>query len=105
MAKRKGASAPEPPAVPQVGDKVYPPNSPIAYEISHVRVGAIELTLNTNLQRFCVRTDRLASAESKPPAQPSKPFTSPEPVFDGGESLKRQRAPKAIEAVEGLAVD
>jgi hypothetical protein len=44
MAKRKGASAPEPPAVPQVGDKVYPPNSPIVYEISHVRVGAIELT-------------------------------------------------------------
>jgi hypothetical protein len=30
--------------VPQVGDKVYPPNSPIVYEISHVRVGAIELT-------------------------------------------------------------
>jgi hypothetical protein len=95
--------------VPQVGDKVYPANSPMVYEISHVRVGGDRVdphVPNTNLQRFCVRTDRLTSAERKPPAQTSKPFTSPELVFAGGESLKslkKQRVPKAtIQALEDL---
>jgi hypothetical protein len=85
----------------------------------------------TNLRRFRVRTDRLTFAERKPPARTSNPFTSPEPVFDGGELLERietvereslkqsdddidilkaylktQRAPKeAIESLEGLTID
>jgi hypothetical protein len=134
MAKSKRTSAPESPPTPQVGDKVYPPNSQTVYEISHVHVGGDEVDLQvpgTNLQRFRVRTDRLTFVERKPPARSSNPFTSPEPVFDGGELLERietvqrdslkqsyddidilkaylktQRAPKeAIEALEGLTVD
>lgn len=134
MAKRKRASASELPVMPQVGDKVYPPNSQMVYEISHVHVGGDEVDLHvpgTNLQRFRVRTDRLTFVERKPPVRTSNPFTSPEPVFDGGELLERietvqrdslkqsdddidilkaylktQRAPKeAIEALEGLTID
>jgi hypothetical protein len=120
--------------MPQVGDKVYPPNSQMVYEISHVHVGGDEVDLHvpgTNLQRFRVRTDRLTFVERKPPVRTSNPFTSPEPVFDGGQLLERietvqrdglrqsdddidilkaylktQRAPKeAIEALEGLTID
>ena len=135
MAKpRKKASQPEASAPPQVGDKVYPPNSQMLYEISHVHVGGDEVDLHvpgTNLQRFRVRTDRLTFVERKPPARTANPFTSPEPVFDGGELLERietvqrdnlkqsdddidilkaylktQRAPQAaIEALEDLTVD
>src|ERR1700727_3332587 len=134
MAKRKRVSASELPLMPQVGDKVYPPNSQMLYEISHVHVGGDEVDLHvpgTNLQRFRVRTDRLTIAEHKPPARTSNPFTSPEPVFDGGELLERietvqgeslkksdediavlkaylktQRAPKeVIESLEGLTID
>ena len=134
MAKRKRASASELPVMPQVGDKVYPPNSQMVYEISHVHVGGDEVDLHvpgTNLQRFRVRTDRLTFVERKPPARTANPFTSPEPVFDGGQLLERietvqrddlrqsdddidilkaylktQRAPKeAIEALEGLTID
>lgn len=134
MAKRKRASASELPVMPQVGDKVYPPNSQMVYEISHVHVGGDEVDLHvpgTNLQRFRVRTDRLTFVERKPPVRTSNPFTSPEPVFDGGQLLERietvqrddlrqsdddidilkaylktQRAPKeAIEALEGLTID
>jgi hypothetical protein len=134
MAKRKRVSASELPLMPQVGDKVYPPNSQMVYEISHVHVGGDEVDLHvpgTNLQRFRVRTDRLTFVERKPPVRTSNPFTSPEPVFDGGQLLERietvqrdglrqsdddidilkaylktQRAPKeAIEALEGLTID
>ena len=134
MAKRKRASASELPVMPQVGDKVYPPNSQMVYEISHVHVGGDEVDLHvpgTNLQRFRVRTDRLTFVERKPLVRTSNPFTSPEPVFDGGQLLERietvqrdglrqsdddidilkaylktQRAPKeAIEALEGLTID
>ena len=134
MAKRKRVSASELPLMPQVGDKVYPPNSQMVYEISHVHVGGDEVDLHvpgTNLQRFRVRTDRLTFVERKPPARTANPFTSPEPVFDGGQLLERietvqrdglrqsdddidilkaylktQRAPKeAIEALEGLTID
>src|SRR5580692_4373811 len=134
MAKRKRASASELPVMPQVGDKVYPPNSQMVYEISHVHVGGDEVDLHvpgTNLQRFRVRTDRLTFVERKPPVRTSNPFTSPEPVFDGGQLLERietvqrdglrqsdddidilkaylktQRAPKeAMEALEGLTVE
>ena len=76
----------------QVGDKVYPPNSRMLYEISHVHVGGDEVNLHvpgTNLERFRVRTDRLTFAERKPPARTSNPFTNPEPVFDAGEMLER----------------
>ena len=121
-------------APPQVGDKVYPPNSQMLYEISHVHVGGDEVNLHvpgTNLERFRVRTDRLTFVDRKPPARTSNPFTSPEPVFDGGELLERietvqretlkqsdgdidilkaylktQHAPKAaIEALEDLTID
>jgi hypothetical protein len=106
----------------------------MVYEISHVHGGGDEVDLRvpgTNLQRFRVRTDRLTFVERKPPVQTSNPFTSPEPVFDGGELLERietvqrdglkqseddidilkaylktQRAPKeAIEVLEGLTID
>src|ERR1700733_13252152 len=87
MAKSKRTSASEPPPMPQVGDKVYPPNSQMLYEISHVHVGGDEVNLHvpgTNLERFRVRTDRLTFAERKPPARTSN---KPEPVFDGSELL------------------
>jgi hypothetical protein len=113
---------------------VYPPNSQMLHEISHGHVGGDEVNLHvpgTNLERFRVRTNRLTFAERKPPARTSNPFTSPEPVFDGGELLERietvqrdslkqsdddidilkvylktQRTPKvAVEALEGLTVD
>ena len=125
---------PAAPSAPQVGDRVYPPNSQMLYEISHVHVGGDEVDLHvpgTNLQRFRVRTDRLTFAERIPPARTSNPFTSPEPVFDGGELLERietvqreslkqsdddidilkaylktQRAPKeVIDSLEDLTVD
>jgi hypothetical protein len=131
---RKRASAAGPPPKPQVGDKVYPANSQMLYEISHVSHDGAEVNLHvpgTNLERFRVRTDSLTFAERKPPAKTSNPFTSPEPVFDGGELLERietiqrdslkqcnddidilkaylktQRAPKTtIEALEDLIVD
>ena len=46
MAKRKRVSASELPLMPQVGDKVYPPNSQMVYEISHVHVGGDEVDLH-----------------------------------------------------------
>jgi hypothetical protein len=121
-------------APPQVGDKVYPPNSQMLYEISHVHVGGDEVNLHvpgTNLERFRVRTDRFTFAERKPPARTSNPFTSPGPVLtvascssasrpssvkaskqSGDEIdilkayLKTQRPPKAlIAALEDLIVD
>src|ERR1700684_2138697 len=98
MAKpRKKASAPEAPAAPQVGDKVYPPRSELVYEISKVHYGGDEVDLHvpgTNLERFRVRTDALTYVERKPPARTSNPFTTPEPTFDAGEVLER------IETVE-----
>jgi len=78
--------------MPQVGDRVYPPNSQMLYEISHVHVGGDEVNLHvpgTNLERFRVRTDRLTFVDRKPPARTSNPFTNPEPVFDAGEMLER----------------
>jgi hypothetical protein len=92
MAKSKRTSAPDSPPMPQVGDRVYPPNSQMLYEISHVHVGGDEVNLHvpgTNLERFRVRTDRLTFVDRKPPARTSNPFTNPEPVFDAGEMLER----------------
>ena len=83
---------PAAPSAPQVGDRVYPPNSQMLYEISHVHVGGDEVNLHvpgTNLERFRVRTDRLTFVDRKPPARTSNPFTNPEPVFDAGEMLER----------------
>ena len=120
--------------MPQVGDKVYPAKSEMLYEVSHVHHGGDEVDLHvpgTNLTRFRVRTDSLTFAERKPPVRTANPFTSPEPVFDGGELLERietvqrdslkqsdgdidilkaylktEHAPKAtIEALEDLTVD
>src|SRR3984885_16301358 len=79
-------------APPQVGDKVYPPNSQMLYEISHVHVGGDEVNLHvpgTNLERFRVRTDRLTFVDRKPPVRTSNPPPNPEPLFDGGEFLQR----------------
>jgi len=135
MAKSsKKAAAPEPPPMPQVGDKVYPPRSELVYEISDVSHDGAEVNLHvpgTNLQRFRVRTDTLTFVERKPPGRTSNPFTTPEPTFDAGEILERvatiqeenlkrldddidilkaylktQHAPKAaIEALEGLTAE
>jgi hypothetical protein len=131
---RKRTSAQEPAPMPQVGDKVYPANSEMLYEISSVSHDGAEVNLHvpgTNLERFRVRTGSLTFAERKSPPKTSNPFTSHEPVFDGGELLERietiqrdslkqsdddidilkaylktQRASKAaIEALEELAVD
>jgi hypothetical protein len=130
---RKKTAAPEPPPMPQVGDKVYPPRSELIYEISKVHYGGDEVDLHvpgTNLERFRVRTDALTYVERKPPARTFNPFTNPEPMPDASEALERiatvkdenlkrldddidilkaylktQRAPKAaIEALEGLTV-
>jgi uncharacterized small protein (DUF1192 family) len=78
--------------MPQVGDKVYPANSKMLYEINHVSHDGAEVNLHvpgTNLERFRVRTNSLTFAERKPPARTSNPFTSPEPVLDVDEILKR----------------
>jgi hypothetical protein len=56
MAKpRKKTAALESPPMPQVGDKVYPPNYEMVYEISKVHCGGDEIDLHvpgTNLERF-----------------------------------------------------
>ncbi len=60
MAKRNRISSPELP--PQVGDKVYPANSQMLYEISYVSHDGAEVNLHipgTNLERFRVRADSL----------------------------------------------
>ena len=134
MAKLHKKAAPDAPAPPQVGDKVYPPRSELVYVINRVYEGGDEVDLHvpgTNLERHRVRTDALTYVERKPPVKTSNPFTTPETVFDGGELLekietvqrdslkqsdddidilkaylKTQRAPKeAIEALEDLAFD
>jgi hypothetical protein len=134
MAKRKQVAAPEPPPVPQVGDKVTIPRSELTFEISHVSREGDDVNLQvpgTNLERFRVPLSDLTFVERKAPTRTSNPFTDPEPVFDAGELLERietvqreslkqsdddidilkaylktQRAPKAaIEALEGLTVE
>jgi hypothetical protein len=135
MAKpHKQAAAPEPPPMPQVGDKVTIPRAKSVLEITSVSKEGDEVNLQlpgTNLEWFRVRSDTLTFVDRKPPAKTSNPFTTPEPVFDGGELLERietvqrdslkqsdddidilkaylktQRAPKAAtEALEDLTVD
>jgi hypothetical protein len=134
MAKRKPASAPEPPPVPQVGDKVKLPNGQSVLEITHVGHDGEEVNLqlpNTKLEWFRVRTDTLTFVDRKPPAKTANPFTTPEPVFNTEEVLgriaivqrenlersdgdidilktylKAQHVPgKVIEALEGVTID
>jgi hypothetical protein len=135
MAKTsKRAAAPEPPPIPQIGDKVKPGNSQMVYEISRVGADGDEVDLHvpgTNLQRFRVRTDNLTFVERKAPVKTSNPFTNPEPLLDASEVLERistvqqenlqrldddiailtkylkaQDAPKAtISALEGLRIE
>jgi hypothetical protein len=92
MLKPKSASAPEPPPMPQVGDKVKLPNVQSVLEITHVSHDGEEVNLqlpNTNLQWFRVRTDTLTFVDRKPPAKTANPFTTPEPVFNTKEVLDR----------------
>jgi hypothetical protein len=131
---RKKAPSPEPPPLPQVGDKVKPGRSVLTYEISKVHHGSNEVDLHvpgTNMQRFRVRVENLTFVERKPPARTSNPFTDPESLIDAGEVLERiapvkeenlrrldddidilkaylktQHAPQsAIEILEGLTVE
>jgi hypothetical protein len=134
MAKHKQKAAPDPPPVPQVGDKVRPGRSEMVYEISHVSKEGDEVNLHvpgTTLQRFRVPVSDLTFVERKTPARTSSPFTKPEPVFDEEEVLeriatiqrenlersdgdidilktylKRQHVPRAvIEALEGVTIE
>jgi hypothetical protein len=135
MAKpRKKASAPEPPIVPLVGDKVTIPRIPSVLEVDYVTPDGSEVTLRrpgTNLQWFRIKADTLTYVDRKLPARTSNPFTTPEAVFDAEEILERitavqeenlkrleddidilksylktQHAPKAaIEALEDLTVE
>ena len=92
MLKPKSASAPEPPPMPQVGDKVKLPNVQSVLEITHVSHDGEEVNLqlpNTNLQWFRVRTGTLTFVDRKPPAKTDNPFTTPEPVFNTKEVLER----------------
>ena len=92
MAKRKQPSAPEPPPMPQVGDKVRMPNAQSVLEITQVSHDGEEVNLelpNTNLEWFRVKTDKLIFVDRKPPAKTSNPFTNPDPVFDSEEILER----------------
>lgn len=120
--------------MPQVGDKVTIPRAKSVLEITNVSKEGDEVNLQlpgTNLEWFRVRADTLTFVERKPQPKTSNPFTTPEPVFDGGELLERietvqrdslkqseddidilkaylktHRAPKAaIEALEDLTVD
>jgi hypothetical protein len=130
----KKAAAPEPPPIPQVGDKVTIPGLASVLEVTHVSRDGDEVNLQrpgTNLEWFRVRTDTVTFVDRKPPARTSNPFTSPEPTFDAGEVMERiatvkeenlerldddidilkaylktQHAPQAaIEALEGLIVE
>jgi hypothetical protein len=59
---RKTAAKPEPPSLPQVGDKVIPERSESTWVITHVSPDGNEVNLNlegTNLERFRVRSDTL----------------------------------------------
>jgi hypothetical protein len=88
---RKKTAALELPPMPQLSDKVYPPNYEMVYEISKVHCGGDEIDLQvsgTNLERFRVRTDSVKFVERKPPARTFNPFTTPEPVLDAGEVLE-----------------
>jgi hypothetical protein len=133
MAKRKQTSAPEPPPMPRVGDKVKRPGSDSILEITQTYPdGEVNLVLpGTNLEWFRVRTDTLTFVERKPQPKTSNPFTTPEPEIDIAAvmerivtvqevnlqrldddldilkaHLKTQDAPKAaIEALEDLTVD
>ena len=93
MAKpRKQSAAPDPPPVPQVGDKVRPGRSEMVYEISHVSKEGDEVNLHvpgTNLQRFRVPVSDLTFVERKAPARTSNPFTNPEPTLDIAEVLEK----------------
>ena len=130
---RKKPGAPEPPTLPQVGDKVTVGTDSI-YEIAKVHHGGNEVDLQfpgTNLMRFRVPVDKLTYVERKAPDRTSNPFTTPEPVSDPREILERittvkeenlkrldddvdilktylktQHAPTAaIEVLEGLTVE
>jgi hypothetical protein len=92
MAKRKQAAAPEPPPIPQVGDKVRPGRSEMVYEISHVSKDGDEVNLHvpgTNLERFRVRVSDLTFVERKAPTRTSNPFTQAEPTLDSAEMLEK----------------
>jgi hypothetical protein len=70
--------------MPQVGDKVYPANSEMLYEISNVSHDREDVNLHvpgTILEHFRV--------ERKQPARTSNPFTTAEPVFDASEVMDR----------------
>jgi uncharacterized protein YihD (DUF1040 family) len=93
MAKpRIQTAAPDPPPVPQVGDKVRPGRSEMVYEISHVSKEGDEVNLHvrgTNLQRFRVPVSDLTFVERKAPARTANPFTNPEPTLDIAEMLEK----------------
>lgn len=120
--------------MPQVGDKVKLPNGQSILEITHVGHDGEEVNLqlpNTRLEWFRVRTNTLIFVDRKPPAKTANPFTTPEPLFDTEEVLKRiatvqhenlersgddidilktylktQHVPgKVIEALEGVTID
>jgi hypothetical protein len=135
MAKaRKRDTAPKPPPMPQVGDKVKPGRSEMVYEISRVSPDGSDVDLHVpgmNLERFRVDPATLTFVERKPPPSTSNPFTTLEPEIDTAEVmeriatvqkdnlkrldddidilktyLKRQDAPKAaISTLEGLTVE
>jgi hypothetical protein len=89
---RKQAATPDPPPVPQVGDKVTIPSAKSVLEVTSVSKDGNEVNLQrpgTNLEWFRVRSDTLTFVERKPPTKTSNPFTNPEPVFNASEVLER----------------
>jgi hypothetical protein len=95
MAKpRKKPEEPEPPIVPQIGDKVTFPRASSVLEVDYVSPDGTEVTLRrpgTNLQWFRIKTSELTYVDRKAPARTSNPFTTPEPTFDAAEVLERIR--------------
>src|ERR1700760_1707546 len=95
MAKpRKKPEEPEPPPMPQVGDKVTFPRAKSVLEVDEVSRDGSEVTLRrpgTNLQWFRVKASDLTYVDRKAPARTSNPFTTPEPTFDAAEVLERLR--------------
>jgi hypothetical protein len=88
MPKLRKKAAPDAPPPPRLATRFYPPRSELVYVINRVYEGGDEVDLHvpgTNLERFRVRTDALTYVERKPQVKTSNPFTTPEPVFDGGE--------------------
>ena len=92
MAKpRKQSTAPEPPIVPRVGDKVTIPRASGVLEVEQVSRDGSEVTLRlpgTNLQWFRIHAETLTYVERQAASQDLQPF------HDSRARLRHRRSPR-----------